>query len=406
MAVAPTHVSDAGTPPPGIGSSAYLPELEGLRGLAILLVVAFHCHSVACGIAREDACGRAPLALIGAGHTGVGLFFVLSAFLLSLPFLRESAGGAKVSRWRFYQRRALRILPLYWGVLAVGMILSPSTETAWRTLPYVLFVNGVWPSPPAGMHTHVMWSLATEVQFYALLPLMFHLVGTRSLRPLGALVLVGFVLAYLALVAGILPGFAGAGWWLVGASILGRGPVFLCGIAAAWIYLRFGGRLRAWRPLAVGGGDLILLASLIALEVLLRAVGAGDDRWETGPYVAWHVAEGMLWALVLLALVVTPLRLRAVFANAVMIRLGVLSYSIYLLHYPLLLWAGPLLRTPPVLATGLGALPGVYLLAVACVGLAALTYRFVERPFLMRKARVGDVIPGPVSSGRPEPAAA
>src|SRR4029453_9298894 len=120
MAVAPTHVSDAGTPPPGIGSSAYLPELEGLRGLAILLVVAFHCHSVACGIAREDACGRAPLALIGAGHTGVGLFFVLSAFLLSLPFLRESAGGTKVSRWRFYQRRALRILPLYWGVLAVG----------------------------------------------------------------------------------------------------------------------------------------------------------------------------------------------------------------------------------------------------------------------------------------------
>lgn len=230
-----------------------------------------------------------------------------------------------------------------------------------------------------------MWSLATEVQFYVVLPLLFLRVGKRSRVPVGVPILAVFALAYVLFVAGLF----GLGSRVVAQSIVGRGPVFLCGMAAAWVYARYGTRLRAWRPLAVGG-DLALVASLVALEALLRVIAPTAREWEIAPYAAWHVPEGMLWALVLLLVVIDPLRLRGVFVNPVLMRFGVISYSIYLLHWPFLYWAGKLVHSPLVLATGGTARPGTYFLAAVSVPLAAVTYRFVERPFLVRKARVGE----------------
>ena len=91
--------------PAGIRRSArYLPELESLRGVAILLVYAFHTNAyVQVFQPRETSLWYA---FVLAGHTGVDLFFVLSAFLLSLPFLREAAGGRRVDRRRFFARRS------------------------------------------------------------------------------------------------------------------------------------------------------------------------------------------------------------------------------------------------------------------------------------------------------------
>jgi peptidoglycan/LPS O-acetylase OafA/YrhL len=399
MAFALRRISDAetsrGDPRPGIEpSNAYFPELEGLRGLAILLVLAFHCEGVACMFAKPlgEPCTRMPLALLQAGHTGVSLFFVLSAFLLSLPFFRQAVGGPPTSAARFYQRRALRILPLYWTVLIAGAALFPSAETLRRTLPYLFFVNGLWPSPLAGLHTQVMWSLATEVQFYAILPCLFVPLGARGRRPAGVIFLVVFLLAYMALLLGGFVRAMGDTSWLIGISILGRGPVFLSGMAAAWVYVKFGTRLRAWRPLVVGG-DLLLVASLAGLEILLRPIARdGFLPWEIAPYIVWHVAEGALWALVLLLLVTAPLRLRVLFVKPAMCRLGVLSYSIYLLHWPLILWAGRMLHSRPATVLGIAILPGVYLLAGACVALAAVTYRVIERPFLAWKTRMDDAV--------------
>ena len=94
----------------------YLPELESLRGLAMLLVFLFHLDSIVRGPSRpaSHATVSPLLAYIQAGHSGVNLFFVLSAFLLSLPFLSQAAGGRVVSVRRYAGRRALRILPLYY----------------------------------------------------------------------------------------------------------------------------------------------------------------------------------------------------------------------------------------------------------------------------------------------------
>jgi peptidoglycan/LPS O-acetylase OafA/YrhL len=100
----------------------FLPELESVRGIAILLVFAFHVD----GFVRFpfSVAPSVPLSLafVHAGFTGVDLFFVLSAFLLSLPFLAEGAGGRRVVVREYALRRALRILPLYYRRNAFRML--------------------------------------------------------------------------------------------------------------------------------------------------------------------------------------------------------------------------------------------------------------------------------------------
>ena len=109
----------------GVAAGNYLPELESLRGLAILLVFWFHVEGILfMPYARPNAVGVPYQALVRAGHTGVSLFFVLSAFLLSLPFWREPRGGPYQSIARYASRRALRILPLYWFAVAVGTVVT------------------------------------------------------------------------------------------------------------------------------------------------------------------------------------------------------------------------------------------------------------------------------------------
>lgn len=381
--------------------SRYFAELESLRGIAIALVVVFHADG---GLLfpfrnREGAWPDPALAFVYAGHTGVTLFFVLSAFLLSLPFLEAASGGPRVSRADFYARRAFRILPLYWAaVVAATILTAASVADLRRGLPYLAFLQSrgslVTPMPP---WSGVWWSLATEVQFYALLPVVALAFGRSR----------GVTLALLALWAA---GFAAvaSGWALPtlepffrAQSVGGRSPVFLAGIGAAWVWLRHGERLRARcarnRWLRAGGGDLVLAAVLLVLGWLLRwASFHGFMTLERSSWFVWHAPEGLLWAAVVLIVLVLPLRVKPLVSNRVLARLGVLSYSLYVLHQPvfdytLALWR----RVWPHAGLGWTALTVPWFVAALAltVGLAALTYRGIERPFLVRKARLGGAAP-------------
>jgi peptidoglycan/LPS O-acetylase OafA/YrhL len=143
----------------------YIPELQGLRGLAVLAVVVYHCHPRLAGTWLYYP------ALWG--WAGVNLFFVLSGFLIT-SILLDSRNKKKYFR-NFYARRALRIWPVYLLVLAVCYLNAPwfvglPVWTAIRTAPwwaYLLFLQNLFhlAMPPAINQT---WSLAIEEQYYFL----------------------------------------------------------------------------------------------------------------------------------------------------------------------------------------------------------------------------------------------
>jgi peptidoglycan/LPS O-acetylase OafA/YrhL len=374
-------------------STTYLPEIESLRGIAIALVFVFHADvwSTFPFLSRTGSWPSPALGYVWSGHTGVTLFFILSGFLLSLPFLEEAYGGRRVS-WRlFYTRRALRILPLYYvAVVAATAITAHGLADLWRGVPYLAFLESkpglTTPMPP---FSGVWWSLATEMQFYAVLPLVA-LAFARSRRTtLCLLAVYGAAVLAISLRPVMDP-------WLRAQSVIGRGPLFVLGILAAWLWQRHGPglrvRLAGSRFLSSGGADLALLLVLVTLAYLLRwSTFRGFMSLEvTGEYL-WHVPEGVLWTMVLLLVVLFPLRSRVLIVNPVAARLGVLSYSIYVLHQPVLEYTlQPWRAWLPQAALGWDPLIACWfvLAAATCLGLAIVTYRVIERPFLVRKARL------------------
>ena len=144
---------------------SYIPELQGLRGLAVLAVVVYHCHP------RLEGTWFYRASLWG--WAGVNLFFVLSGFLIT-SILLESRGQPHYFR-NFYARRVLRIWPVYVLVLVVCYLnapwfIGPPVLEAIRTAPwwaYILFLQNLFhlALPPAIGPT---WSLAIEEQYYIL----------------------------------------------------------------------------------------------------------------------------------------------------------------------------------------------------------------------------------------------
>ena len=372
---------------PILAPSDYSRELEALRGVAILLVFAYHATSMLLGGYRFDRSWVSPAAaFVYAGHTGVTLFFVLSAFLLSRPFFAEARGERRVDRRAFYRRRARRILPAYWVAVALGTLASAAAlSDLWRAAPHLLFLSGLPGVPELFPYGSVWWSLGTEVQFYLLLPLL-----PLALRapPLAAAAALLYAVAFAVLAQS--PSIA-----MVGSrgSLPWRAPSFLAGIAAAWAYERWGARwLRRPPPrwLRNGGADLALLAGLAVLGTLLRWVvwkGYFRAEWE---HPEWHALEALLWASVVLFVLVAPLRARALLRNPVLEGVGRISYSMYLIHLPILFFAlfpvtfggRPKHWDAASSARVLGAL-------AVSLALSAASYRFIERPFLARRRPAG-----------------
>lgn len=382
-------------------STGYLPELESLRGIACTIVALYHLDAYVCGTEGQAGLVASPLsAFVLAGHAGVNMFFVLSAFLLSIPFLVDAAGGRPVLRRNYFVRRALRILPLYWVAVIGGTLLWASRPADLLVgLPHLVFLNATtWFYTSELMpYRGVWWTLATEAQFYVLLPLLPFFLRTRRARRLGALLLAAYSAAYYAFLTGTIRMQTGIGQILLGLSIFGHASLFLFGIAGAWLYLSHGERIRqAMAGSAIlrnGGADLLLLGCIAALGLTLQWA-AFQGFWVleiANPRHAWHLADGALWTSIVLLMLLAPLRLKFLLSNRAWIRLGVLSYSIYLFHYPIFKFGiDAFHRLHPVDAPGWDA-PTLGAAGVLCgvvVAFSSLTYRFVERPALALKQRL------------------
>jgi peptidoglycan/LPS O-acetylase OafA/YrhL len=356
-----------------------LPQCESVRGIAILLVFCFHYLGLIKGYSPFPDMPEG-LGLLFGGNTGVTLFFVLSGFLLTRPFV----SGAQLNWLSFYQRRALRILPMYYLCVLLGALLNQpgSWLSAFKALFFFdIGLSTLWPMGA------VWWSLVVEIQFYLLLPLLILLARSARWR---------YVL-WLALAAGIYSywrvqsaGIDDSLWGRGRDSILGRWPCFMVGFGLAWLEQRK--REHKYRSAASGFfGLLLIMLSLLGLTLLcnikIRTLGMFA-------HVFWfehYLYEALCWGVFIFAILNYKFPGYALIVNPLLHHLGLWSYSFYLLHSAVLF--ALLNKNPYFSATDLSfSEPGKVILVGLLVFLftavlACLTYQCIERPFLGMKPK-------------------
>jgi peptidoglycan/LPS O-acetylase OafA/YrhL len=337
----------------------HIPELDGLRGSAVLLVIAG--HTLVFRLGRAATWGQ--LAALG-----VLIFFVLSGFLITGLLCFEERRFGKISLKNFYLRRAFRILPAFSVfIVTVSLLVSVRlvTDTPWRTVAAsVLYVRNLF---GRGQTLGHLWSLSLEEQFYALWPVVFGLAGRRRI-----------LVPTLGAIAGI------SAWRFAGIYLK------IYNYEHGIFYLRPDFRM-----------DSILVGCALALyfdrETPHRNHIRLLSRWATHPI--WTIPVLLVWTLFCeipsfrpIFLTVQTILVCSLVFNLIAypgsglgkilrqrwVRLvGLISYSLYLWQQLFLVPNEPswgLIRQLP------------YCLVFAAIA-ASLSYLFVERPFLELKRK-------------------
>jgi peptidoglycan/LPS O-acetylase OafA/YrhL len=335
------------------------PALDGLRALAVLLVVFYHAF-------QNTVLG---------GWAGVDLFFVLSGFLITTLLLIEFQRRNSISIPRFLGRRVARLFPASFVLLFAYLLLALATkhgterkDTLQTLFEAFTYRANLTAHPDATHGLGHMWSLSFEEQFYLIWPIVLLAMLTFKVRPS---LRIGFT------VLGIV---ACAVWrnhlWGEHVDVSRvyywpdtRVDSLLMGCLAAQVYVMgWPARFRGWR-----------FVTPVALAAIL--VFAFTTRLPSGwVYQGGLTALALVGALLLLGTVTdAPEWLKKPLGSRPARRIGLLSYSLYLWHLPILLF----LSDQAHLSTLPAALIGIPLSVVA----AELSYRFVEKPFLRLKAR-------------------
>lgn len=357
---------------PASHSGERLDVLDGLRGLAIALVVWYHAWLVSGqGVAGLNFMAEA-------GFLGVDLFFFISGFCIFYPYARaKQEGRPSPTTRRFFMRRAVKILPSYLLALTVYAIVyharfaSPA-EAAVQIASHLTFLHTLSPLT-FGAISGPLWTIGVEVQFYLLFPLICPLFRKSP------------ILAYGALIA-----FAETYRLIVGAAGLGSSFLFInqlpayldvfgSGMFAAYAFITLG------RPATETTRRLYTLGSLTAFALAiggLAEVAAISRQTDINAAYDWvnaaRVAVGPLCIALALSSSFAVARWRSVLATRAITFLSLISYNLYLWNLEIAVWyhqAG----LPPVATFVLG-------IATAVLLSTAITYA-VERPIL--EANVG-----------------
>ncbi|QNH35025.1 acyltransferase [Aminobacter sp. SR38] len=328
----------------------YNPALDGLRALAVLAVLFFHC--------------RFPPGF--GGFIGVDVFFVLSGYLITSLLRAEIAATGRIDLRRFYLRRALRLWPALLLMLAAYALVAPALfpedsmprDVALAGLYLTDYSFAFWDWPDKLNHT---WSLAVEQHYYLIWPLV--VIATCRLSPRSVV-------------------------WILAALFVAASAWRICE-ALAWgnwqeVYYRFDTRLSGlimgslvavlpWRP----SPQAALVLSRFSMIVLGLAF----------LLLHWKLLDALTWPAVLIDLAAAALvmslasghqtPISAALSVRLLVYLGSISYGIYLWHYPIV----------RAVRDNADPFSGTFVVIVLSIGAAALSYRFVEKPLLARRSR-------------------
>jgi peptidoglycan/LPS O-acetylase OafA/YrhL len=332
-------------------SDRYRPDIDGLRAIAVMLVVGFHAF---------------PEAMPG-GFIGVDIFFVISGFLITGLIVRD-LDQQRFSLVAFYNRRIRRIFPALIVVLVVTLVLGwlwmlPAAyaqlssdvfaSAAFFANIALLLQSGYFDIESGKKPLLHLWSLGIEEQFYLFWPLILMLVARLRLNMLAAASVIGLLS------------------FILNVALIGSNPVatFYLPFTRAWELLAGAALACSWsqvsqetRPSNLRAGLGILLIAVAAIVLDTRHAFPG---W-------WAVLPVAGSALLLSA--PAAWGCRQLLSSRPMVRIGLISYPLYLWHWPLFVFLA-IIKFAPLTLLERGLIVGLSFV------LAWLTYRFVEIPF-------------------------
>ncbi|MCB1932395.1 acyltransferase family protein [Accumulibacter sp.] len=360
-------------PPTQQAPARYRPDIDGLRAIAIMAVVFYH----------------AGFPGFSGGFVGVDVFFVISGFLITALLFNEAAATGRVSLSAFYARRVRRLMPagllVVAATLLLGALFMPPVSDEQRALArsamavaffasnfyFFATTGGYFDAPSFSMPLLHTWSLAVEEQYYLLWPLLMLLLfrlsrpssGESTMRTRVLWALAVMLAMSLALSVGFTGSHQDFSFYLLPARVWEFAIGGIVGLAGTAFYHR----LRRWGEALAGVG----------LALIAFSVGVLDDGT---PFPGSAAALPVFGAALLIVGMTANEqgRVRRLLASRPMVFVGLLSYSWYLWHWPLLSFYR-------IHGLGIRDLAGNAVVITVALILAWLTYIGIEHPVRTRR---------------------
>lgn len=367
----------------------YFSGLTGLRGFAATWVMLLHFYALTPNHPKAFTLGEFQLdfsPFISLGWIGVHIFFVLSGFLLSVPFIRWMEGKKAYPKLpNYYAKRILRVFPAYYFQLMIVLILSvtigykdlPGWESFLLHLFMLINIEPWFVQPLEG----VWWTLPTELSFYLVLPLiavLAHRLGIVVVLLLSVGLTVAFRYWFFLM-------FAEQGEGVLVARterFPGHISLFVIGMMASYLFQKYKPILQRTRVC-----NYLLLISVVILFCMghLILTLANEGLYHNGHYMFffWNSINAIGIAMLILSIAAKHWLCRILFENRFILFLGVISYSIYLWHFLIMTLVKRYIFTDMEVNWPL------FMVSFPIVALvSALSYQFIEAPIMRLGGRL------------------